>query len=319
MAKRAKPSPNEIKRRALMMEIVREEGITSVSELYETLRDMFAGTMEDLLKAELDGHLGYEKHDQQPKETSNRRNGTRPKTVRSREGEMELNIPRDREGSFEPKLIKKGQNDISNIQEKVMSMYAKGLSDRDISAIIQDIYGFEISHETISRMVEQVQPRFEAWQSRELEPIYAFVYVDAMVVKVKENGKVINKAAYTVIGIGMDGRKDVLGIWLGHNEGAHFWMMIFDELKARGVGQMLFICIDGLKELEQGIKTIYPQAHVQRCMVHLVRNTFAFIVADAHCFRDSLFHRFALINISIYVMTLPYTHRYKDWYTPRHS
>ena len=171
MAKRAKPSPNEIKRRALMMEIVREEGITSVSELYETLRDMFAGTMEDMLKTELDEHLGYEKHDQQAKETSNRRNGTRAKKVRSHEGEIELNIPRDREGSFEAKLIKKGQNDVSSIQEKVMSMYAKGLSDRDISAIIQDIYGFEISHETISRMVEQVQPRFEAWQSRELEPI----------------------------------------------------------------------------------------------------------------------------------------------------
>ena len=277
MAKRLKPSPEELKRRALMMEIVREEGITSISELYETLRDMFAGTMEDMLKVELDEHLGYEKHDQQPKETSNRRNGTTTKKVRSHEGELELSIPRDREGSFEPKLVKKGQNDVSSIQEKVMSMYAKGMSDRDISAIIQDIYGFEISHETISRIVEQVYPRFEAWQSRPLESLYAFVYVDAMVMKVKDNGKSTNKAVYTAIGIDMDGRKDVLGIWLSQNEGAHFWMMIFDELKARGVEQMLFVCIDGLKELEQSIKAIFPQAHVQRCMVHLVRNSMRYI------------------------------------------
>jgi len=273
-----KPSPEETKRRALMMEMVRELGITNPTELYEALRDMFAGTLEDMLKAELDEHLGYEKSDQRPKETSNRRNGTTSKAVKTaHSGELSIDVPRDREGSFEPQVVRKGQNDVSDIQDKVMSMYAKGLSDRDISTIIEDIYGFPLSHETISRIVERVTPRFHAWQSRELEAVYVFVYVDAMVVKVKEDGKSTNKAVYTVLGIDLEGHKDVLGLWISQNEGAHFWMMIFDELRARGVRQMLFVCIDGLKELEQGILSIFPQARVQRCMVHLQRNSLRYI------------------------------------------
>jgi Transposase and inactivated derivatives len=273
-----KVTAEEKKRRAAMMEMVRELGITDANELYMAMRDLFAETMEEMLKAELDEHLGYEKHDQQPKETANRRNGTTPKTVHAHAGEIELNIPRDREGSFEPQLVKKGQSDVPSIHERVMSMYAKGLSDRDISAVIEDIYGFSVSHDTISRIVERVQPRFVAWQSRELEPIYAFVYVDAMAVKVKSEGKVRNKAVYSVLGIDLEGHKDVLGLWISENEGTHFWMMIFDELKARGVEQMLFVCIDGLSALEQGILSIFPQAHVQRCMVHLVRNSLRFIL-----------------------------------------
>ena len=272
-----KASPEEMKRRAMMMELVQELGITNANELFIAMRDMFAGTLEDMLKAELDEHLGYEKHDQQAKQTANRRNGTSEKKVLSHSGEMELDIPRDREGSFKPQVIRKGQNDVSEIQDKVMSMYAKGLSDRDISAIIKDIYGFDISHDTVSRIVERIQPRFAAWQSRGLEPVYAFVYVDAMVVKVKSEGKARNKAVYSVLGIDMEGRKDVLGLWISENEGAHFWMMIFDELKARGVAQILFVCIDGLKELEQGILSIFPQTHVQRCMVHLQRNSLKYI------------------------------------------
>jgi transposase-like protein len=275
---RKEQSAEEKRRRGMMMELVREMGITNAQELSNALRDMFAGTMEDMLKAELDEHLGYEKYDQTPKETSNRRNGTMSKTVRTaHEGEVELQIPRDREGSFEPQVVKKGQNDISEIQEKVMSMYAKGLSDRDISAIIEDIYGFTLSHETISRIVERVTPRFEAWQSRQLEGIYAFVYVDAMVVKVKKEGKSSNRSVYSVVGIDLEGHKDVLGLWMSEGEGAHFWMMIFDEMKARGVERILFVCIDGLKELEKGILSIYPQTRVQRCMVHLQRNSVRYI------------------------------------------
>ena len=270
--------PIVAKRRALMMEMVRELGITTVGELQTAMRDMFAGTLEDMLKAELDEHLGYEKHDQQTKETTNRRNGTTPKTLKTaHSGELAIEVPRDREGSFRPQIIPKGQNDVSEIEDKVMSMYAKGLSDRDISAIIEDIYGFSLSHEMISRIVERVTPRFEAWQSRELEAVYAFVYVDAMVVKVKKDGKSINKAVYSVLGIDLEGHKDVLGLWMSENEGAHFWMVVFDELKARGVQRMLFVCIDGLKELEQGILSIFPQTRVQRCMVHLQRNSIRYI------------------------------------------
>ena len=264
----------------MMMDVVRELGITSAHDLYEALRDMFAGTMEDMLKAELDEHLGYEKHDQSPKGTLNRRNGTIAKRVKTEHtGELIIDVPRDREGSFEPQMIKKGQSDVSEIQSKVMSMYAKGLSDRDISAIIQDIYGFSLSHETISRIVERIVPRFEAWQSRELETVYAFVYVDAMMVKVKSEGEALNKAVYSVLGIDLKGHKDVLGLWISENEGAHFWMTVFDELKGQGVKRMLFVCIDGLRELEQGIRCIYPDAHVQRCMVHLQRNSLRYIPA----------------------------------------
>jgi transposase-like protein len=260
-----------------MKEMVKELGITDANELYAAMRDLFAETMEDMLQVELDEHLGYEKHDQRPKETSNRRNGTTPKKVIAHTGEMEVKVPRDREGSYEPQLVKKGEKDISGIQEKVMSMYAKGMSDRDISAIIEDIYGFCVSHDTISRIVERVHPRFVAWQTRQLEAIYTFVYVDAMVVKVKSDGKSRNKAVYTVLGIDTEGRKDVLGLWISENEGAHFWMMIFDELRARGVEQMLFVCIDGIAELAAGIQSIYPQAHVQRCMVHLMRNSLKYV------------------------------------------
>lgn len=268
----------EEKRRAQMMELVRELGITDAAGLSDLLRDMFAGTLEDMLKAELDEHLGYERHDQQPKSTGNRRNGTTAKTVKTaHSGELALDIPRDRDGSFEPRIVKKGQSDVSEIQDKVMSMYAKGLSDRDISEVIEDIYGFSVSHETISRIVDRVMPRFHAWQSRALEKVYAFVYVDAMVVKVKSDGKARNKAAYSVLGIDMEGHKDVLGMWLSENEGAHFWMQIFDELRARGVERMLFVCIDGLKELEQGVLSIFPGTHVQRCMVHLQRSSLRFI------------------------------------------
>ena len=277
MARRPKITPEERARRAMMMEMVRELGITNAADLYTALRDMFAGTMEEMLHAELDEHLGYERHDQKPKETTNRRNGTTPKKVRTQNGEAVLQVPRDREGSFEPTAVSKRQNDISDIQDKVMSMYAKGLSDRDISDIIEEIYGFSLSHETISRIVGRVMPRIEEWQSRPLEAIYTFVYVDAMVVKVKENGKAVNKAVYTVLGIDYNGHKDVLGMWISLNEGAHFWMMIFDELRARGVQRMLFACIDGLKELEKAILTIFPQTHVQRCMVHLVRNSVKYV------------------------------------------
>lgn len=269
--------PGELRRRALMMELVRESGISDPNALYEMLRDMFASTMEDMLKTELDAHLGYEKHDQSEKPNSNRRNGNTPKNVMTNTGKHELRIPRDRDGSFEPQLVKKGENDVSEIEQKVMSMYAKGMSDRDISAIIEDIYGFSISHETVSKMVERIQPRFIAWQSRTLESCYAFLYIDALMVSAKSNGKAVKKAVYTAVGIDMTGHKDILGLWISENEGSHFWMMIFDELKVRGVERLLFVCIDGLKGLEEGIHAIYPKAHVQRCMVHLVRNSVKYI------------------------------------------
>jgi len=262
---------------ALIKELIKEYQPTSFLELQDILKEIFAPLMEDMLKGELDAHLGYEKNDQAPKSTRNRRNGCYSKTVRSNLGEIELDIPRDRDGEYEPALIPKGSHDVSGIEEKVLSMYAKGMSDRDISAVVDDIYGFTVSHETVSRIVDRVQPRLAEWQSRTLCECYPFMYVDALVVPIKSDGKSVNKAVYSIIGINENGIKDCLGFWISDKEGTHFWLSIFDELRARGVQKIGFISIDGLSGLEDGIKSVYPQAVVQRCMVHLVRNSIRYV------------------------------------------
>jgi transposase-like protein len=273
MAKKEK----NIERERLVKELIAEYQPKDLLELQEILKDIFGPLMEDMLKGELDAHLGYQKHEQSPKETTNRRNGSYPKTVRSRMGEMALSIPRDREGEFEPVLIPNGTRDVTGVEEKVLSMYAKGMSDRDISETVEDIYGFKVSHETISHIVDRVQPRLTEWQTRTLKECYPFVYVDALVVPVKSEGKSINKAVYSMIGIDKDGIKDCLGFWVSEKEGAHYWLSIFDEIRTRGVKKLGFVSIDGLSGLEEGIGNIYPEAVVQRCMVHLVRNSIKYI------------------------------------------
>jgi transposase-like protein len=264
-------------RARLVKELLAEYRPKDLFELQDILKDIFGPLMEDMLQGELDSHLGYEKHDQTPKETENRRNGSYPKTVRSKMGEVALSIPRDRNGEFEPVLVPNGSRDVSGVEEKVLAMYAKGMSDRDISATVDDIYGFNVSHETISRIVDRVQPRLAEWQSRLLKECYPFLYVDALVVPIKSDGRSVNKAVYSIIGIDQDGMKDCLGFWISDKEGAHFWLSIFDELKTRGVKRLGFVSIDGLSGLEDGIRSIYPEAIVQRCMVHLVRNSVKYI------------------------------------------
>jgi transposase-like protein len=246
-------------------------------ELQDILKGIFAPMIEDMLQGELDAQMGYKKHDQTPKQTTNRRNGSYPKTVRSSMGEVELKIPRDRNGEFEPELVPTGSKDISAIEDKVLFMYAKGLSDRDISATIDEIYGFSLSHDSISRIVDRVKPRLTEWQTRTLDECYTFLFVDALRVTVKSEGRSINKAIYSAIGINKDGMKDCLGFWISENEGTHFWLSIFDELKTRGVKKLNFVSIDGLTGLEEGIKSIFPEAIVQRCIVHLVRNSIKYI------------------------------------------
>ena len=273
MAKR-ETSPE---RKRLIKELLAEYQPKDLLELQDVLKEIFGPLMEDMLQGELDAELGYEKHDQSPKETVNRRNGSYPKTVRSTMGEVTLSIPRDREGEFEPALVPKGSRDISGIEEKVMSMYAKGMSDRDITATIEDIYGFNISHETISRIIDRIQPRLNEWQSRTLASCYPFLFVDALMVPVKNDGKSTKKAVYSILGIDQDGIKDCLGFWISENEGAHFWLSIFDELRTRGVVKIGFVSIDGLNGLEEGIQSIFPDAVVQRCIVHMVRNSLKYV------------------------------------------
>ena len=273
MAKREKNPERD----RLVKEIISEYQPKNFLELQDVLKEIFGPLMDDMLKGELDAHLGYQKHDQSPKATGNRRNGSFPKTVRSRMGEVTLSIPRDREGEFEPALVPNGTRDISGVEEKVLSMYAKGMSDRDISETVDEIYGFKVSHETISRIVDRVQPRLAEWQSRALDECYPFLYVDALVVPVKSDGKSVNKAVYSVIGINREGIKDCLGFWISEKEGAHFWLSVFDELRARGVRKLGFVSMDGLGGLEDGIRGMFPDAVVQRCMVHLVRNSIKYI------------------------------------------
>lgn len=265
------------KHRDLIRELLSDYEINNAEDLSNALKDIFAGTIQDMLEAELDEHLGYEKHQSGAKGTQDRRNGIQKKKIISHLGESEITVPRDRDGSFQPQIVAKGQKDVTGIESKIMSMYGKGMSTRDMQDIIQDIYGVDLSPETISRIIDHIQPRIEEWQNRELKKLYAFVYVDALFVTVKVDGKAHKKAVHAIIGIDADGYKDVLGFWINAEEGAHYWMNIFEEIRQRGVQDILFISIDGLKGLEEGLKAIFPDTVIQRCIVHLMRNSMKYI------------------------------------------
>ena len=262
---------------ALLRQLIKLYQPKSVSDIQEMLKALFAGTMEDMLKAELDSDLGYKKNSQEAKTTDNRRNGSYPKKVTSNMGEIELNIPRDRKGEYEPELIPKGSHDVSALEEKVLSLYAKGTSDRDIYDVVNDIYGFKLSHETISNIVDRVQPRVIEWQNRKLEKVYPFVYMDALMVNIKSENKSGKYAVYSIIGVNCEGRKDCFGFWIGENEGTHQWLSIFDELKARGVEKLGFVCIDGLVGLEEASQTPFrmPLSAAAWCIWYVtVQNTY---------------------------------------------
>lgn len=261
----------------LLRQVIKQYQPQTIKDIQEMLKELFADTIEDMLKAELDTELGYTKNNQNPKQTDNRRNGSYPKKVTSTMGEIELDIPRDRKSEYKPELIPKGTHDVSALEEKVLSLYAKGTSDRDISEVINEIYGFSLSHETISNIVDRVQPRVIAWQNRQLEKVYAFAYMDALMVNIKSDKKTGKYAVFTIIGVNSDGKKDCFGFWIGENEGTHQWLSIFDELKSRGVERLSFVCIDGLCGLEEAITNTFPTAIVCRCMVHLVRNSTKYI------------------------------------------
>ena len=222
----------------------------------------------------MDVTLGYSREEAQSKTTDNSRNGYSKKTVRSELGPIELNIPRDRKGEFGPKIVPKHKRDVSGIEEKVISLYARGLSTRDIHEQIKDIYGVEISAEMVSRITDHVVPEIKEWQNRPLEKIYPFVFMDAMHYKVRDNGQVINKAVYVVMGINLEGYKDILGIWIGENESSKFWLGVLNELKNRGIEDILLFCVDGLTGMKEAINATFPNAEIQRCIIHQLRNSF---------------------------------------------
>ena len=254
-----------------------EYDIKSASDIEAALLDMFGGFIEQALEAELDQHLGYSRYDFRHKSTSNTRNGRKPKTIQTRLGKTTVQAPRDREGSFQPQIVPKRQTNVIGIEDKILSLYAKGLSTRDISKTLEEIYGFETSHETISAVTDKVIPLIQEWQQRPLEAVYPIIYLDALHVKMRDGMSASNKAVYCVIGVTLDGRKDVLSLCIGEAESASYWMSLLDELKARGVQDICIACVDGLSGFKQAIQAVFPHALVQRCLVHLIRQSTKFV------------------------------------------
>lgn len=246
-------------------------------DMQDAIKDIFGPMFEAMLQGEMDAHLGYESNDHGYKATENRRNGYIDKNVKTSYGEVPVSVPRDRDASFNPQIIPKRTRDVSGIEDKVLSMYAKGMSQRDIADTIEDIYGFEISHETISEITDRVVEQAQEWQNRPLKKFYTFLFVDCLYVSIKKEYETKNYAVYVILGYDVNGIKDILGLWISESEGKHNWMQIFDEIKARGVEDVLFISMDGVSGLEEGAKSIFKNVVVQRCIVHLIRNSVKYI------------------------------------------
>jgi putative transposase len=264
--------------------------IKKEAKKYKTMKDLMApdGLIKKLMKAAIEGmlegemseHLGYEKHATEGRNRGNSRNGATTKSVRTSVGDIELEVPRDRDGEFEPQVVKKHQRDISDIDEQIISMYARGMTTRDIQDHVRELYGAEISPTLVSTITDKVMGIATEWQNRPLESQYVAVFFDAIHYKVREHGRVICKASYTSMGITLDGRRDILGIWIGENEGARFWLGVFNELKQRGVRDIFITCIDGLKGVPDAIRSVFPKTEVQLCIVHMIRNSMKHVASS---------------------------------------
>lgn len=259
----------------IIADLIREYDIQSAEDIQDALKDLLGGTIESMLTAELDNHLGYDEYERS--DSSNARNGKKQKQIRSKYGEMTIDIPQDRNSSFEPKVVKKRQKDISNIENKIISMYAKGLTTRQISDQVEDIYGFEVSEVMVSDITDRLLPEIEDWQQRPLSQVYPIVYIDAVHFSVRDNHVIKKLAAYVILGINEDGRKEVISIQIGQNESSKYWLSVLNELKNRGVRDILIICADGLSGIKESINVAFPNTEYQRCIVHQVRNTLKYV------------------------------------------
>lgn len=269
-----KRNPTAVK---IANEILKEYDCDSLADMQDALKEIFGPLFEGMLQGEMDNHLGYKSNSKEPKSTKNRRNGSNPKTLKTTMGEVEINAPRDRNGSFEPVIVPKRSKDVSDIEGKVLSMYARGMSQRDISSTIEDIYGFKVSHDMISDITNAILPEVEEWQNRPLKKCYPFVFVDCMYVSVRNDYEAKEEAVYVILGYDLQGQKEILGLWMDSTESKNYWMQVFDEIKARGVEDIFFISMDGVSGLESGAKAIFPGVVVQRCIVHLIRNSIRYV------------------------------------------
>jgi transposase-like protein len=258
--------------RESVREYIKQNNIKDIIQLNSAIKKMMGAMIEEMLEVERDDHLGYPKHERK-KDTENLRNGYSPKTVRSSQGDIKLDIPRDRDGYFEPELIKKHQNDISQIEDKIISLYARGMTVRDIQSHLEEIYGASISAQTISNMTDKILPVVEEWRNRALREIYSILYIDGQRFKVRSDGQVKEKTVYTVLGIDIEGNKEILGLWIAETESAKYWLSVLTDIKNRGVKDILIVTSDDLPGIEDAIKAAYPEALYQGCVVHLIRNS----------------------------------------------
>ena len=233
--------------------------------------------VERCLSAELDTHLAEEKAELEGERAKNRRNGQSKKTIKGEFGEAEIGVPRERNGTFEPQLIQKGQTRFNGFDDKILALYARGMTTRDIQAQLQELYGVEVSHTLISNVTEAVEQERKAWQNRSLDPVYPIVYLDAIVVKVRQDGRVLNKAIHLALGVNLAGHKELLGLWITQNESSKFWLSVLTELQNRGVKDIFIACVDGLTGFPEAIEAVFPQAQVQLCIVHLVRHSLSYV------------------------------------------
>jgi transposase-like protein len=249
----------------------------TVEDIQEIIKELFKDTVQSVLEAEMEEHLGYEKHNPVGNNSGNSRNGYSKKTIKTNYGNTELEIPRDRNGEFTPQIIKKHETRSNGIEEQIIAMYAKGMSTRDIEDHMRSIYGIDVSPGLISRITDKIMPQVTEWQSRPLDSIYPIVFLDAIHFKVRKDNRIVNKAAYSVLGINLEGQKDILGIWIGENESASFWLGVCNDLKNRGVEDILIACKDGLSGFSEAINTVFPKTEIQLCVIHQIRNSMKYV------------------------------------------
>ena len=270
-----KPKPMTEGKRNIIQGLLQDYDIETAADIQDALKDLLSGTLKELMETEMDDHLGYDRYERSDKK--NYRNGTKQKRVRSKYGEFEVDVPQDRNSSFDSKVLPKRQKDISAIDDKIISMYAKGMTTRQISETIEDIYGFEVSEGMVSNITDKLLPQIEEWQNRPLASVYPIVFIDAVHFSVRDEGVIKKLAAYVVLGINEDGKKEVLTIVVGENESSKYWLSVLNSLKNRGVQDILILCSDGLTGIKDAISTAFPMTEQQRCIVHMVRNALKYV------------------------------------------
>ena len=272
---RRKREPMSEGKRNIIAGLLQEYDIRTAKDIEDALKDLLGGTIQEMLEAEMDEHLGYSSYERS--DNTDYRNGKKAKKIRGNFGETEIEVPQDRDGSFEPNVVQKRQKDISGIEQKIISLYAKGMTTRQISETIEDIYGFEVSDGMVSDITDRLLPQIEEWQNRPLDEVYPVVFIDAVHFSVRDNGQIKKLAAYVILAVSLTGHKEVLSIHIGENESAKYWLGVLNELKNRGVKDILVICADGLSGMKEAVAAAYPQTELQRCIVHQVRNTLKYV------------------------------------------